>query len=189
MKRVSNTLTIAFLLSAGVSGCATMSVSSHVRRGLDMTRYRTYDWGTADALPAGDPRLDRHASFNDHVQRAVDQQLAARGLERSLGGSPDLLIHYHASIAPRLDVNRVEREFACSCTHAETIEYESGTLVLDVVDARTHDVIWRGWAQDAVEGVLDNPDKMERHINDAVTRMLATFPAASSEAPLAGEDR
>ena len=74
-------------------------------------------------------------------------------------GTPDLLIHYHASINQRIDVNRLDREYGyCyddDC-RAGVIEYEAGTLVLDIVDTRTNRVIWRGWAQDSVEGVLDN---------------------------------
>jgi hypothetical protein len=37
-------------------------------------------------------------------------------------------------------------------------------------------VIWRGWAQASVEGVLDNPDRMQRQIDEAVARMLARLP-------------
>ena len=42
-----------------LTGCATMNVSSHVLRGADFTQYRIFEWGPADALPTGDPRLDR----------------------------------------------------------------------------------------------------------------------------------
>ena len=70
----------------GLVGCATMSVSSHVERGLDLAQYRTYDWGPADALPTGDPRLDKNPFFQDHVQGAVEKQLAAKGFERSTPG-------------------------------------------------------------------------------------------------------
>jgi hypothetical protein len=48
--------------------------------------------------------------------------------------------------------------------------------VLDVVDTRTDRVIWRGWAQDSLEGVIGNQDRMERMINQAVARMLERFP-------------
>ncbi len=162
-----------------VTGCATMNVSSHVQRDLDFTQYRTYDWGPADALPRGDPRLDKNPFFQDHVQGAVEKQLAAKGFERSTSGTPDLLIHYHASITQRIDVNRVDREYGyCydkDC-QARVIEYEAGTLVLDIVEARTSRVIWRGWAQDSVEGVLDNRDRMARKIDEAVRRMLERLP-------------
>ena len=123
-----------------VSGCATMNVSSHIQRDLDFARYRTYDWRPADALPTGDPRLDKNPFFQDHVQGAVEKRLAAKGFERSTSGTPDLLVHYHASIAQRIDVNRVDREYGYCYDEdcrARVIEYEAGTLVLDIVDTRT----------------------------------------------------
>lgn len=86
-----------------------MTVSSHVQHSLDVAQYRTYDWGLPDALPAGDPRLDKNPFFQDHTQGAVERQLAAKGFQRSTSGTPDLLVHYHASITQRIDVNRIDR--------------------------------------------------------------------------------
>jgi hypothetical protein len=167
-------------LAATASACATtMTASSYVERGLSFTQYRTYDWGPPDALPTGDPRLDKDPFFQDHVAGAVEKALAAKGFERSSNAAPDLLIHYHASITHRLDVNRVDRQYGyCYGVGCEpdVTEYEAGTLVLDVVDTRTNRVIWRGWAQDTIEDTLTNRDRMARHINDAVTRMMVTFP-------------
>jgi hypothetical protein len=156
-----------------------MSVSSYVERGLDFAQYRTYDWGPADALPTGDPRLDRNPFFQDHVQGVVEKQLASKGFARSESGTPDLLIHYHASITNRIDVNRIDRQYGY-CHEVEcqagVSEYEAGTLVIDLVDTRTNRVIWRGWAQDSVEDTLDNQDKMARQIDEAVTRMMQMLP-------------
>jgi hypothetical protein len=169
------------LLALGVTACATMSVSSHVQRDIDFARYRTFGWGPADALPTGDPRLDNNPFFKDHMQGAVERHLAAKGLELSSAEKPDLLIHYHASVTQRLDVNRVDREYGycygddCGI---RVMEYEAGTLVLDVVDPRTDRVVWRGWAQDSLEGVIENQDRMERMINEAVALMLERFPRA-----------
>jgi hypothetical protein len=158
-----------------------MSVGSHMERGLDIARYRTYDWGPADALPTGDPRLDKDPFFQDHVQGAVERQLAARGLAQATSGAPELLIHYHASITRRIDVSRVDRQYGyCygdDCT-PPVVEYEAGTLVIDIVDARTNKVIWRGWAQDGVGDMLDDRDAMARKIDEAVSRMLAKLPGA-----------
>jgi hypothetical protein len=170
---------MAAIAALAVTGCATMGVSSHVERGLDVAQYRTYDWGPADALPTGDARLDKDPFFQDHMQGAVEKELAARGLAGSTSGTPDLLIHYHANISERIDIDRLDRErgycYADGCSPA-VVEYEAGTLVLDIVDARTNRLIWRGWSQGSVKGMLDNQDTMARQINDAVTRMLATFP-------------
>ena len=101
MRRLIRWAAVA-IAAVAATGCATtMTVSSHVDRGINFARYRTYDWGPADALPTGDPRLDKNPFFKDHVEGAVEKQLAARGLEMSTSGTPDLLIHYHASINQR----------------------------------------------------------------------------------------
>jgi hypothetical protein len=172
-------LTIAAIVALAAAGCATMNVSSHVERGLDVAQYHTYDWGPADALPTGDARLDKDPFFQDHVQGAVEKALAARGFESSTSGTPDLLIHYHANISERIDVNRIDRArgycYGDGCG-APVVEYEAGTLVVDVIDARTNRLIWRGWAQRSVKDMLDNQDTMARQIDDAITRMFERFP-------------
>jgi hypothetical protein len=177
----SAALAIAGLL---VTGCAaTMTVSSHVRHDIDFTQYRTYDWGPPDALPTGDPRLDQNPFFKDHLQGAVERGLAARGFKLSTSGTPDLLIHYHASITNRINVAGADARFG-DCydedCRAWASEYEAGTIILDIVDPRTNQVIWRGWAQASVEGMLDDPDRMQRRIDEAVTRMLARLPQGLS---------
>ena len=162
-----------------VAGCATMNVSSHVQNGLDIGNYRTYDWGPADALPTGDPRLDKDPFFKDHVQGAVEKAMAARGFDWATTGSPDLRIHYHANISERIDVDRldVNRGYCAGegCTPA-TRHYEAGTLVIDVIDVRTNKLIWRGWAQNSVKRMLENQDTMAEQIDEAVSRMFAQFP-------------
>jgi Domain of unknown function (DUF4136) len=169
----------ALTLALAATGCATLNVSSHVQRGLDFAKYRTYDWGPADALPTGDPRLDQNPFFRDEVEGAVEKGLAAKGFERSTSGTPDLLIHYHASITRRIDVDRVDHQYGYCYEEdcrARVIEYEAGTLVLDIVDTRTNQVIWRGWSQGSVQDILHDQDRMARRIREGVSRMLARLP-------------
>jgi hypothetical protein len=170
-------MTAAAVLAASSACAVAMTVSSHVDRDLNFTQYRTYDWGPADALPTGDPRLDRDPFFKDQVQGAVERQLASRGLELSSTGAPDLLIHYHANITERIDVGRADREYgACPTGDCPDVWYEAGTLVIDFMDARTNQLVWRGWAQNSVEDMLRDRDKMADTIDQAVTRMLKQLP-------------
>ena len=153
MRRVGTPIILA-MTALVLTGCATMNVSSHVLRGADFTQYRTFEWGPADALPTGDPRLDRDPFFQDHVQGAVEKGLAGRGFARVSVGTPDLLIHYHANISRRIDINWLDRERGYCYDDAcgvRTVEKEAGTLVLDVIDARTNRLVWRGWAQHSVK--------------------------------------
>jgi hypothetical protein len=172
--------TVAVAVALAATACATMTVSSHVEPGLETAQYRTFDWGPADSLPVGDARLDRDPFFNDQMHGAIERGLALQGFTLAEpGGSPDLLIHYHANISQRIDVGAADQEFEfCAgegCDPLVTV-YEAGTLVIDIVDARTNRVIWRGWAQDGIQDELADPQRMEALIEQAVARMLARFP-------------
>ena len=170
---------LAVIGTMAVAGCASMNVSSHVERGLDVSRYQTYDWGPADVLPVGDPRLEQDPFFQDHLRGEVEKAMARRGFAWSTADGPDLLLHYHANITERLDVDRLDvqrgycGENGCD---VPTVQYEAGTLVIDVIDARTNRLIWRGWAQRAVADMLADRDIMARQINEAVARMFNQFP-------------
>lgn len=167
-------LAAASVAALVLSGCASMQASSFIEPGADFTRYRTYAWSPADRLFTGDPRLDNNPFFQARLQTAVETQLAARGLGKTLA-TPDLLLHYHASIAQAFDVSGVDREYGY-CDDCEPYVFEKGTLTLDVVDARTNRLVWRGWAQGSMEGAIDNQDWMERRIDEAVVRIVQRFP-------------
>ncbi len=55
-------------------------------------------------------------------------------------------------------------------------EFEAGTIIVDVIDARTNRLVWRGWAQDSVDAALEDRDRLVRMVDDGVARMFATFP-------------
>lgn len=167
------------VLGLTVSACATMNVSSHMVGGLDFTQYHSWQWAPADALPATDARLN-NAFFQDHFQGAVERQFTTRGYtQTAAGGTSDLLVHYHANVSPKMAVNTGDPSYgACydeNCT-VRVLENEVGTIVLDVIDARTNQLIWRGWAQTSIEGVLDQPERLDARIQKAVKGMFARFP-------------
>jgi hypothetical protein len=161
-----------------LNGCATRIVSSHVELGTDFTQCRTYVWGAADSLPTGDARLDNNEFFRDHLQGAIEKELAARRLVLA-SSEPDLLIHTHTNLTRRLDVNAVPHEYprcqgrGCSPT---VVEYEIGTLMIDVVDARTKKLVWRAWSRDDMSGVIDDQPLLQRAVTDAVVEMMKMFP-------------
>jgi len=168
----------AFALAALASGCATMNISSHIERGVDFAQFLTWDFGPADALPTGDPRLDNNPFFKDYLEGAVGKALEARHYVRTTSGTPDLLVHYHANISKTFDVNGTDSRYGYCYDNCESrvIAYEQGTIVLDVVDTHTNRVVWRGWAQDSIDGVIDNQESLRKEVNTAVTRMTELFP-------------
>jgi hypothetical protein len=170
-------VTAAFAALLALPACATMNVSSHIEQGVDFAQFRTWDFGPADALPTGDPRLDNNPFFKDYLEGAVGKALEARHYAREMAGTPDLLVHYHANISKTFDVNGVDSRYGyCSDCEPVIVEYEQGTIVLDVVDAHTNRVVWRGWAQDSIDGMIDNQERLRKEVNKAVARMMELFP-------------
>ena len=176
---------LAALTALTLTGCATRIVSSHVELGSDFAKYRTYDWGPADALPTGDARLDNNGIVRDYIQGTIEKALAVRRL-RLVSNEPDLLIHWHTTVARELDVDALRREYRrdpncqggnCSPT---IVEYEIGTLLIDVIDARTQKLVWRAWARDNFSGVIDDQERLQQTIVSEIGDMMKRFPTPAS---------
>ena len=75
----------------------------------------------------------------------------------------------HAAINDRLGVKIADNRngYGYDDATAAVGEYEAGTIVVDVVDARTKRVVSRGWARDTVEGSLKSEDKMAKQVDEA----------------------
>ena len=173
------------IFSALTAGCAAMTVSSHLERNVVFSDYATYDWGPRDALPTGDPRLDNNPFFRDYVEGAIERMLAARGYERATGIAADVLVHYHASVTDRVDVNSVDMSHGYCYANCEprVIQYREGTLIIDLVDRRTNKVVWRGWAQATMDGVIDDQDRLEQHVDEGVGKMMRLLPRGAVAVP------
>lgn len=164
----------ALAISAlALTGCA--HVNSYVARGIDFSQYHTYNWDAAGPQASGDPRLENNPFFQKRVQTDVEKQLATRGFEKTTSGTPELLVHVHASITQRIDVNSADAKYG-SCRDCDPYLYEAGTLLIDFVDTRTNKLVWRGWAEGSLDGAIDNQDWMEERIDKAVTLILERLP-------------
>lgn len=65
----------------------------------------------------------------------------------------------------------VGTRFSSSQVH----KYREGTIVLEVVDSKSNQLVWQGAAEGALTG-LDNPEDAQEQINKAVRDLLANFP-------------
>jgi hypothetical protein len=155
-----------------------MNVSAHVERSIDFAQYHTFSWDKADALPTGDPRLDNNPFFQDYFQGAVERELGRRGIVR-VERDGDLRVHYHANVREAFSVSGVDEEYG-TCTaddcQPRVTQYEAGSFVLDIADPSRDKLVWRGWAQTSIDGVIDNQDWLRKHLAEAVEKMMKLFP-------------
>ena len=154
------------------AGCAPIRAHGFAEPGTTFS-FRTYAWANEDAGPTGDPRLDNNRFFSERIRNSVDRELASRGFERTESGSSDLIVHYHATITQEVEIASTDR--FDHCYNCGTSIYDAGTLVIDLVDAHTSRLVWRGWVEH-VDPVIDNQDWMEETIDRAVAQIMKKLP-------------
>jgi len=130
---------------------------------VDFSRYKTWSWQAGGTAPT-DPVAHKA------IREALARGLAARGLSR-VDSDATLLVTYHAALTRRIDVVSLDSGFKDPPTG---IRYaETGTLVIDLLDAASGEVVWRGHAA----GVLRyGPKEVTAQIDAAVAELLARFP-------------
>jgi hypothetical protein len=91
------------------------------------------------------------------------------------------VIHIHARVDQRIESDAIDREYSrCESGGCRPFVYDAGTLLLDFIDTRTHQLAWRGWAERSLDGAIDNQDWLEATIDDAVAKILARLPRDTS---------
>ena len=174
---------IALVALAVVSACAPIEIETEHDRSIDFSTLHSYDWLRETRIESGHPRLDDPVLHN-RVRSAVERELAAMGFERIFEGRPDFWVSYHLSLRSRLDSQSISRGVGHAVgdswgpgpdRHTAIHEYEKGTLIIDVVDARLERLVFRGAAKKRLE---DNPsaEKSRQNIREAVEGILGEFP-------------
>jgi len=185
-------LNIIFSLLAlfTLSACSTLSVDYDYNQKIDFNNYKTFDW-----LPfPKDMQVDElnRARF----VTAVEDNLAKKGFEQNTS-QPDFVIATHFGKENKIDITNWGYSYAPSGYYGghgyrhpgsygyaggyaatggvSVYEYEQGTLILDLVDAKTKTLIWRATAK-AIISPASTPEKQTEKIRDAVTEILENFP-------------
>jgi hypothetical protein len=155
-------------------------VDVHAERSTIATfaRYGTYAWATA-AAPARFAGETDASILDWRVRDTVDGELAAKGYRRVVGAA-SLVIDYDVRTRARdahtfTDFFNYRRTGGSDRVGAAYVEgYEEGTLVVQLVDARTGVLAYRASATGVIQEQPD-PGRLE----DAVRRMLADLPRAA----------
>jgi len=162
-------------------GCSGMSISSDFDpTAVDkMKTYKTYSW-----LPAPQTRKRSTDQFvAKRITMATEHALQKKGMERALTGAPDFLVGWHGAIDSKLQYTTVNTYYGygwgywggMGTTQTYATEYNQGSLIIDIVDAKTNELVWRGVAQAEVYPQSD-PDYRNQQIDSAVSKILSQFP-------------
>ena len=114
------------------------------------------------------------------VGRAIQQDLTnaftRRGYQ-AVEGTPDFYVAYYAGTGHVVDTRASEQRYRSNGTKItrETVVYPAGTIVVDVVDARTDSLVWRGTG---MAQIPKDPNDYAGTIHEAVDKIVGSFPKA-----------
>ncbi|MDJ0367637.1 DUF4136 domain-containing protein [Hymenobacter sp. H14-R3] len=199
MKKVLFGLVLA--LGGGLSSC-TSAVNVERRDNVNFSKYRTFDFAETKVKTNGDQNpLLRSPIAQDRIKQAIAGELATRGL-RQTEGKPDLLITTHTYVdqAERtvystyagagyaypysvgyggaylpINYGYWYRPSYYQTPHTE--QYTEGTLIIDFIDRRTNNLVWRGSMADDV----NDPGRLGSEFSKSAKDILDKFPVAAKK--------
>jgi hypothetical protein len=164
----------ALLVIAILAGCSGIDVTTDFNREWNFGPYETYDWVAIKSPTLRDPLLE--TSFLDsRIKNAVERELGIKGYSKS-EEDPDFLISYHIGSKSQVDVSTCGYHYPASphCWGGEidAYTYSEGSLVLDFIDLKEEELVWRASAK----GALYEDGESGKTLNEAVEKMLKDFP-------------
>ncbi len=175
---------LIILCAAAITGCSTVSVTTDYDKTADFGQYRTYAFASSDKGPSLSPSIEAA------LRETLRTEMARKGFAEATTGTPDIAVVKHAFTEDKTAVHeftdggyspgifwpygygRYSTWVAAPQTHLQISQYSSGTLILDFVDTKTNQLVFRGTGN----AVLKGPETNARKIAEAVTRIVADFP-------------
>jgi hypothetical protein len=145
--------------------------------------YHRFAWLSPPPAPVRDPILDSQI-LDGRVHKAVSADLKGRGYEEvAPDASPDFLVTYHTSSKQTLQstgpsfgfgfVDAFPRGFGAVGFGPDVQTRDEGTLMLDVLDAQSKRLVWRGWTTQ----LLNQDNYSDSSISGAVKDIFDKLPA------------
>ncbi len=161
------------LLLAGTSVFA-QQVQVDWDENYDFDNVRTFQWYRTE-----DTSLARENPFmHSRVLNAIEYRLTQSGLTE-VEENPDIFVTYHTQTKTEMrmysDTHGYRyggwyRGYAMAPTRTTTrvVQYEKGTLVIDIWDAKAQELVWRG----SIERVFsDDPKKAEKQVAKGLEKL------------------
>lgn len=190
MKRL---LIIFGLLSLGYGCSPRVAVDKNSR--ADFSKYKTFAWMDSD-VKAGENPAYYNQLATQSVENTMSSVLQEKGLKQN-EANPDLIIGYHFFVEDktRTVANPTSPFYGpymgwgrwgfrgwgpgwwgWGGPQYTQEQYKAGTLVVDMVDAKTHKLVWRG----AVEDAVVNPTRITAQLTKEAERIVSKFPERTS---------
>jgi len=167
--------------------CSTILVSEDFDRRAPFTTYKTFDWmPKPEKMPdSARAAIDRNPLLGKRIEEIANGILAEKGMTLT-EQSPDLLINYYVGFKERLDITGWGYFYGPRWGYYwpylgpyDDYTYTEGTLILDFVDAKTNELVWRGVGDKALYDYYYGPavrNFNDRDLSRILGKILSLYP-------------
>lgn len=173
MKNLSRIFAILAVFVLG-SCSSSYVVNSDYDRGVNFRKYATYRISN-DNADKGDPILN--SSLNQkRINQAIEAEMQARGYTASQKDA-DLVIKYQTDVRDRQYSQNMNPGFGYwgwwGGNNTQVRTYEQARLIINLIDAKSNQLVWQGWAT----GETRKPSKdQDAAVRDQVYRIMKQYP-------------
>jgi hypothetical protein len=160
---------IVVLGVAAALGCATMITLVDYDRSADFSRYKTF--GFQRGTPA------RRDFMQRRIEEVIASTLQSKGLAAAKAEKPDLRVFTHVVIEREQRIDTIVYGYGWrwggGVATTRVTDFPVGTLIVDLVDTETKELVWRGKASDTIDR---DSEAREEQLREAVAKMFERFP-------------
>ncbi|WP_439883046.1 DUF4136 domain-containing protein [Pontibacter sp. MBLB2868] len=184
-----SSLVMPFLMCSCVVTSGIKATSAIAAPGANLKLYRTYNW--YQDSPAAPAEYDKGygSGLDEKIREALEKELAQKGLTK-VSENPDVLVAYDVSVSVPLEKDNPENfatgfGYSYGYMHGYRYDYgnaglpgyravdlfKAGTLIVDLINPKRNELVWRGWTEGAIENFDAGYKKVQQEVAEVMNKL------------------
>ena len=176
---------LSLLAAISIAACGGVSYNADFDPTANFDGFNTYQW--AERTPTGD---DDARVYNDivdgRIKRAAERALEAKGYHK-VTSNPDFVVAWHGAIDGKMSVSTINSHYGygwgwygyggmgMGTSQTYVNEWDEGTLLIDIIDAQSQNLVWRGTATAELKQSRST-EEAQRRMDEILEKLLERFP-------------
>ncbi len=189
---------LSFIVIAFITGCSSLTLDTDYDKSINFSNFKTYRWHTQNKYnTASQQYLKVNNLMDQRIRATIDKQLQTQNYTVVSSDKVDFLINYSVVVEDKTDINTYNnyngyypgfrygmgygsygRRMSVGYSSGPDVQvthYQQGTLIIDIINPETDQLMWRGAADGRLPKNADRAEK-DKLIQQYVTKILSDFP-------------
>lgn len=166
---------IGIILMLALTSCSSgIIVKTDYDRDINLKPYTTYSWVNSLVGETQNPLY--YNELNDkRIKKAVNEQMALKGYTL-VSDQGEITLHYHLVIESKSELRSDPYSYYGPYwmrPRINSYQYDEGTLIIDVLEAKSNALGWRGWATSIIDA---DRNLKEELLTEAAVEIFKAYP-------------